>query len=109
LGLTAAVWAITARVLVSTFSTALQQGQVTSKAGALLAIVAHHTAKAGLCAESDGCGSPGSAPEFDGKNVEQVQHLPSQQKNRKQNYNDGHQFSEAETSSRRFEAPCRQT
>jgi hypothetical protein len=55
------------------------------------------------------CGSPFSAPEFDGKNVEQVQHLPSQQKNRKQNYNDGHQFSEAETSSRRFEAPCRQT
>jgi hypothetical protein len=38
LGFTAAVWAITARVSVSTFSNALQQGQVTSKVGGFFAI-----------------------------------------------------------------------
>jgi hypothetical protein len=37
-GFTAAVWAMTARVAVSILSTALQQGQVTSKLGDAFAI-----------------------------------------------------------------------
>ena len=38
-GFTAAVWAITERVSVSTFNSALQQGQVTSKSGGIFGIV----------------------------------------------------------------------
>ncbi|SPF32809.1 exported hypothetical protein [Candidatus Sulfotelmatobacter kueseliae] len=44
-GLTAAVCAMTARVAVSTLSTALQQGHVTSKLGDFFAICANDTAK----------------------------------------------------------------
>jgi hypothetical protein len=38
-GFTAAVWAITSAVAVSTFNSALQQGQVTSMVGGLFAIL----------------------------------------------------------------------
>src|ERR1700722_1301914 len=65
LGLTAAVWAMTAWDSESTFSTALQQGQVTSKA------TGERRAMARMIPQK-----PGSVRlQFDGENVEQIEHL----------------------------------
>src|SRR5215471_16747629 len=50
-GFTAGVWAMTAAVATSTFSTALQHGQVTSKLDGLLGIYANHTANSPIQAK----------------------------------------------------------
>src|SRR5215831_5316902 len=90
-GWTGAVWAMTALVPESTFKTALQHGQVTSKAVEFFAISANDTPI-----------QDSVRREADGKHFEQGEHLPAQQENR---YNDGHhgnQFSEVHPVSPRF-------
>ncbi|MGB6804066.1 MAG: hypothetical protein WBE31_17520, partial [Candidatus Sulfotelmatobacter sp.] len=54
LGFTAAVWAITAAVAVSIFSSALQHGQVTSIVAGLLAILRMIPQKRTYCARRSG-------------------------------------------------------
>src|SRR5580658_2536156 len=108
-GFTAAVWAITAAVAVSTLSSALQQGQVTSIVAGLFAIVRMIPQNwtetrvrfklARFKTESR------SAVKFDREDVEHAQQLPAQQKDRKKDYEHRHQFSEGETTAVRLEAP----
>ena len=69
LGLTAAVWAITACDSESTFSTALQQGQVTSKVCGRFAMLRNDTA----------IGSSLAGLQLDRENMENIQHLQPQQ------------------------------
>src|ERR1700693_5304355 len=86
-GFTAAVWAITARVSTSTFSSALQHGQVTSKLGAFFAtlrIIPQKRVARGL------------AVEFHGKYPEDTKQLPAEQEDRKQDDEHRHQFTECE-------------
>src|ERR1700689_3347715 len=71
LGLTAAVWAITAWESESTFNTALQHGQVTSNATGERRAIARMIPQNG-----------GSARlKLDGEDVEQIEHFESQQEN----------------------------
>ncbi len=90
-GFTAAVWAITAWVAVSTFSTALQHGHVTSKGGeffAILRIIPQTT-------KTTKNGSKRLALKFDGENAEDAKKFPAQQENREQDDQHSHQFTES--------------
>src|SRR5439155_16273010 len=81
----------------STLRTAPQHGQVTSKAGADLAITASYR-KLRLMRFY-----------LDGKHFEQVQHLPSQEKDRKSDNDDGKSFTETETGAAGLEAAGNQS
>jgi len=94
-GFTAAVCAITERVSVSTFRSALQQGQVTSKLGGFFAILRIIPQK----------WSPRSALKLDGEDAENVQEFPAEKKDGKQNNEHRHQLSEGETATVGLKAP----
>src|SRR5271170_3733236 len=84
LGFTAAVWAITAAVAVSTFSSALQQGQVTSMVElfAILRMIPQKRPKRASLKRlnsNGGLKGKGSPLKFDGEDAEYVQQLPAQQ------------------------------
>src|SRR5450631_1104627 len=84
LGLTAAVWAITASFSESTFSTALQHGQVTSNAEALPFIPA-------IILQNESS----TEMKLDGKNLEYAEQFPAQHHDRNQNHGDSNGFAEA--------------
>src|SRR5580704_10572031 len=97
LGLTAAVWAITACVSGSTFNTALQCGQATSKAGkdcAIFRMIPQKAASARL--------------QLDGEDVEQIEHLQAQQDKGEKNHNDGQYLAKIEAAAPRLKTPQNQ-
>src|SRR5579863_440069 len=97
-GFTAAVWAMTERVSVSTLSNALQQGQVTSKFGGFFAILRIIPQK--WCKRL--------ALDSDRKDMENAKQFPAEQEDGKQHDEHRHQFSECQAATIRFEAPRRQ-
>src|SRR5579863_3671375 len=104
---------MTVPVAASTFSSALQQGQVISYWLGVFAMPNESYRKVGGLTGSKServrTGSPAAlAPQFDGKNVEQIHHLPAQQEDRKEHDQDRHQFPETHTAAIGFQAPGRQ-
>src|SRR5580704_17230611 len=93
LGFTAAACAITSAVAASTFSSALQQGQVTSIVDGFFAILRLIPAK------------PRLAVKLDGEDAEDAEQLPAQQKNRNQDDEHRHEFTESKPAAVGLEAP----
>src|SRR5579862_972694 len=102
LGFTAAVCAITAEVAVSTFRSALQHGQVTSRVEEVLATLRIITQNVPSVGQT-------STLQFDGKDVKHAQQFPAQQKHREQHDKHSHHFSEGQSAAVGFKSAGRQT